>query len=334
MLTILSVVDYAAELAFARINLLLMMATFLSGGVFAFLFLVADTKPSRTIRDFIRFLLPRAGWFSRSARVDVVLCVVVKLSFQWLNLLAAIITTFVTERAGSALASWSGFQPGLSAGPVTIVLICVILFVFADLGQYLSHYLMHKNRYLWEFHKIHHSATFLNPFTVARSHPMDMLLDLLSISVCRSVPMTALFLLYGFSVTEMLAMLAVTSTVLSFLALHTLQHTHFPISFGIFDRVLISPRMHQVHHSAARKHWDKNIGARLSIWDWFFGTAYLASKDEVLKYGIGTAEDSRGDYQRIWWCLVGPVVNCWTLFRDAIRRLKIRDRQPEHIVGE
>jgi hypothetical protein len=29
-----------------------------------------------------------------------------------------------------------------------------------------------------------------------------------------------------------------------------LKHSHFPVSFGWFDKILTSPHMHQVHHSS------------------------------------------------------------------------------------
>ena len=31
--------------------------------------------------------------------------------------------------------------------------------------------------FLWEFHKVHHSAEVLNPITGFRSHPVDQVLD-------------------------------------------------------------------------------------------------------------------------------------------------------------
>ncbi|QEN91056.1 sterol desaturase family protein [Labrys sp. KNU-23] len=318
------------DFAMARINILLMMATFVSGGVFAFLFLMTDTGVSRNVRGFLRFFMPASGWFSHSTKIDILLYFVIKFSFRWVALFAAILTTFLAEKAGTALTNWLQFDQKLQAGPISVVILCIIMFMFSDLGEFISHYIQHKNRYLWEFHKIHHSATFLSPLTASRVHPVGVLLDAVFIGICRVIPVTAIVFLYGFSIVELLAMQASASLVFSLLTLGTLQHTHFPISFGILDRVFISPRMHQVHHSVARKHWDKNMGSRLSLWDWIAGTAYLATRDEVQKFGIGTVEDDRGDYQRIWWCFLGPIVNCSVAVRRAIvrtKRLILRSQQ-------
>ncbi|OCC01797.1 hypothetical protein BA190_26650 [Labrys sp. WJW] len=328
------VIAAITDFAMARINILLMMATFVSGGVFAFLFLLADTDVSRNIRGFLRFFMPASGWLSHSTKIDVLLYFIIKFSFRWVALFAAILTTFLAEKAGAALSAWFQFDQKLQAGPVTIVILCIIMFMFSDLGEFISHYTQHKNRYLWEFHKIHHSATFLTPLTASRVHPVGVLLDAVFIGLCRVIPVTLIVFFYGLSIVELLAMQASASLIFSLLTLGTLQHTHFSISFGILDRIFISPRMHQVHHSVARKHWDKNMGSRLSIWDWIAGTAYLASRDEVQKYGIGTVEDERGDYQRVWWCFLGPIVKCAVAMRRAVTRTKRVILRPERAGGE
>ena len=36
---------------------------------------------------------------------------------------------------------------------------------------------MHKLPFLWEFHKIHHSATSLNPLTQYRIHPFELIIN-------------------------------------------------------------------------------------------------------------------------------------------------------------
>lgn len=45
----------------------------------------------------------------------------------------------------------------------------------ADLMFYLHHLALHKRRFLWEFHKVHHSAEVLTPLTDYRAHPLEIL---------------------------------------------------------------------------------------------------------------------------------------------------------------
>ncbi len=45
----------------------------------------------------------------------------------------------------------------------------------------------------------------------------------------------------------------------------------------MLGRIFVSPAHHQVHHSANPKHFNKNFGSCLALWDWMFGT--LAGED-------------------------------------------------------
>ncbi len=45
----------------------------------------------------------------------------------------------------------------------------------ADFGFFLHHWLFHKVPFLWEFHKVHHSAKVLTPLTDFRAHPVEIL---------------------------------------------------------------------------------------------------------------------------------------------------------------
>jgi len=57
------------------------------------------------------------------------------------------------------------------------------------------------------------------------------------------------------------------------------------------ERIFISPKQHQIHHSTNPKHFDSNFGVSLSLWDGLIGTRYY-SKDsqEKLRFGL-TAEN-------------------------------------------
>jgi sterol desaturase/sphingolipid hydroxylase (fatty acid hydroxylase superfamily) len=51
--------------------------------------------------------------------------------------------------------------------------------------------------------------------------------------------------------------------------------------------------MHQVHHSKAQAHIDKNFGFFLSIWDKLFGALYIPQSKEELTLGLsdGTTDE-------------------------------------------
>ncbi|UXX83441.1 sterol desaturase family protein [Roseovarius pelagicus] len=58
-----------------------------------------------------------------------------------------------------------------------------------------------------------------------------------------------------------------------------LRHSHVWLGFGrVLEHILISPAQHQIHHSSAAEHRNKNYGEVLAIWDWMFGTLYVSRK--------------------------------------------------------
>jgi sterol desaturase/sphingolipid hydroxylase (fatty acid hydroxylase superfamily) len=56
--------------------------------------------------------------------------------------------------------------------PIWVELILAIL-VLDFMAQYLVHYLLHKVKWMWKFHMIHHSDTNVDATTGTRHHPGD-----------------------------------------------------------------------------------------------------------------------------------------------------------------
>ena len=73
-----------------------------------------------------------------------------------------------------------------------------------------------------------------------------------------------------------------------------LRHSHIPLGYGpVISQVLVSPWMHQVHHSREAKHFDKNMGFIFSFWDRMFGTLYVPKDGEQFELGLGDGEHVR-----------------------------------------
>jgi hypothetical protein len=104
-----------------------------------------------------------------------------------------------------------------------------------------------------------------------------------------------------------------------------LRHSHVWLSFGpVLERVLSSPAQHQIHHSDAPRHFNKNFGINLSLWDWMFGTLYVTrSTPEVIHYGTGEQDHER--YLTLWGLIVTPFVDTAHKLRSA----KGPNTQPE-----
>ena len=67
-----------------------------------------------------------------------------------------------------------------------------------------------------------------------------------------------------------------------------LRQGHAWVGFGRFERWFISPAQHQIHHSNATEHIDRNYGASRAIRDRWF-ESWVASKGETVP-GSGLAE--------------------------------------------
>ena len=69
--------------------------------------------------------------------------------------------------------------------------------------------------------------------------------------------------------------------------------------------------MHHIHHSSNARHWDKNLGVNLSIWDWMFRTGYKPGENEKIILGFGTGEER--DYESVSGAYIGPLLKQWYL---------------------
>ena len=168
-----------------------------------------------------------------------------------------------------------------------------------DFGFYLQHYLMHKISFLWEFHKVHHSAEVMTPLTFFRVHPVDWL----SMSLVYGLLVGGFqgtykyFIPYEASLVKIMGFNIITFAFY-FMGIH-LRHSHIWISYGqILSRIFISPAQHQIHHSLAPRHFDKNLGAIFSLWDWLFGTLYVPKKKEDIQFGLSRGEHK--EFSSLW----------------------------------
>ena len=88
----------------------------------------------------------------------------------------------------------------------------------------------------------------------------------------------------------------------------TLRHSHVKLKyFHELERYLLSPFQHQVHHSNNPAHFDKNLGSKLAIWDWIFGTLIRSSEVVKIRFGLGKNED--GNYNSFFKTLYMPFRN-------------------------
>ena len=146
---------------------------------------------------------------------------------------------------------------------------------------------MHKWPVLWALHKVHHSAETLNPITVYRTHPLEGILFSLRGAFSQGTVISTFFFIFGDKV-DLVTILGVNFLVFSFhVAGSNLRHSHIDIKYWVWlEKILISPAQHQLHHSLDERHYDKNFGAALAIWDWIFGSLHHSEDIDNLILGV------------------------------------------------
>ena len=93
-----------------------------------------------------------------------------------------------------------------------------------------------------------------------------------------------------------------------------LRHSHVWLPYkGIWGKLFVSPAHHQLHHSVAVRHWDKNLGFVFAFWDWIFGTLYAVDKREKITFGMNGHEEPEYHSVRAMYLL--PFVKAWRLLR-------------------
>jgi sterol desaturase/sphingolipid hydroxylase (fatty acid hydroxylase superfamily) len=182
------------------------------------------------------------------------------------------------------------------------------VFVLSDFVHYWLHRAFHC-RWLWAFHKVHHSAPVLVPATASRVHFVEKLIGKLVSTVCLSAYAGLFWYACGGEISRY-TLFGVTYLVFICSALAAnLRHSHVWLSFGPrIEHVLNSPAQHQIHHSDAARHFHKNFGTNLSLWDWMFGTLYVTgSNPEAISFG--TAEQDAHRYMTLYGLIVTPFVD-------------------------
>jgi sterol desaturase/sphingolipid hydroxylase (fatty acid hydroxylase superfamily) len=271
----------------------------------------------RTPAGLLRFMFPREVLTHPSARADFVFWI----SRKFLNLL-------VTLPAGAAVTVAFGYGAHrvlqMVFGPVghvetdpgigTMVLFTASMLLAYDLSYYIYHNLQHRVPMLWELHKVHHSAEVMVGTTKDRVHPIDDIMNRVWDGMIAGT-VYGVWLFFVYDPVE-LTILGINIYVLrNIIMMDFVRHTHLKISFGpVINDIILCPHYHQLHHSTNPRHFDRNFGLMLSMWDKMFGT--LARPEPNESFSFGLSDHEHDEYQSLSGLYLLPL-------RKMARRLKI-----------
>ena len=187
-----------------------------------------------------------------------------------------------------------------------VLLYTITLFIVSDFTRYWLHRFLHTIPILWEFHKVHHSAKVLTPITFYRVHPVENFLFGLRYSLSAGFVTGVFIYLFG-AIIDVYMVLGVNVFLFLFSTLGAnLRHSHVPLSyFAFIEKWFMSPKQHQIHHS--KKHFNKNYGGFISIWDRVFGSLELSTEVKVMKFGL--RKNQMTDYKSLVGLLFRPFIN-------------------------
>lgn len=245
--------------------------------------------------SFLHWLFPKKIYLNKSQLVDLKLFVVGR-GLLVLGVFGTIAgTTAVAYATIEALTALTGIPYlGNGKGSETGIIASLLIVVAADFSVYWIHRMHHEIDFLWPFHSVHHSAEVMSPISVYRKHPIYDLISTtlrsLLIGVAQGVILVSVF--------DGVSIITIGTANVFYFAFNmfgaNFRHSHIWIDYGrVIDHVFISPAQHQIHHSMAPQHLNKNHGEVFALWDWMFGTLYVPTGTEILKFGIVDDQGNR-----------------------------------------
>ncbi|AYJ85683.1 sterol desaturase family protein [Sphingomonas paeninsulae] len=268
------------------------LLSLLSALLIAAAFLIARRPAHRPVplRVLMRALIPRRWFFTPSARADFGMMAlnlfVTSALVGWAICSAATVEHLLSTQLDSLFGT-----ARLITAPAIVgsIFMTVAIYLAYEFAYFSNHYLSHHVPLFWQFHRTHHTAETLSPITNFRVHPVDTVLYLNTVGLFLGATSAIVRHVFGIAATQF-EIVGTNVLLLSILYLLThLQHSHMWIAFtGRLGRVILSPAHHQIHHSSDPKHYNRNFGNTLALFDWIVGTLAIPSKKrELLIFGAG-----------------------------------------------
>ncbi len=157
--------------------------------------------------------------------------------------------------------------PAMAGGIAGILLL--------DYTLYWWHFLTHRISVLWRFHVVHHLDQEMDATTALRFHFGEIAISVL------------------FRAAQIIVIGPTPNTVAAwqiFLFLSILFHhsnVRLPVAVEQkLARIIMTPRLHGIHHSIAPEEVNSNWSSGLSIWDWLHATLRTETPQNEITIGV------------------------------------------------
>jgi sterol desaturase/sphingolipid hydroxylase (fatty acid hydroxylase superfamily) len=185
------------------------------------------------------------------------------------------------EQRSFGLLHWVPLPPWL-AGALGILAM--------DWAYYWWHYANHLVPFFWRFHNVHHTDLDLDVSTAARFHFGEIVL---------SVPFRVIVVaLFGIPFFALLVFEIIFECATLF------HHSNWRLPLGlerIMHHVVVTPRMHGIHHSIVQRETNSNWGTIFSWWDKLHRTLRRDLRQDELTIGVAAYRDEHElTLARLW----------------------------------
>ena len=130
-----------------------------------------------------------------------------------------------------------------------------------DYTLYIWHVLTHRIPFLWRLHVVHHTDLDLDASTALRFHFAEMIISV----AWRATQI----IIIGVSPVSFAAWQAFLFPSILF------HHSNVRLPIDLerkLQNLIVTPRMHGIHHSIVRQETDSNWSSGLTVWDFLHGT--------------------------------------------------------------
>ncbi len=156
----------------------------------------------------------------------------------------------------------------------------VVAFLILDYTNYLWHVLNHRVPLLWRFHVVHHTDADLDVTTAFRFHFGELI--------------GSIFYRGTFVLISGATALQVLLYEILFEGATQFHHSNIRLPFPLertLNKVIVTPRMHGIHHSVVRAETDSNYSVIFSWWDRLHRTIRLNVPQALIVTGVPTYSD-------------------------------------------
>ena len=154
--------------------------------------------------------------------------------------------------------------------------------VLLDYTLWFWHWINHRVGFFWRFHSVHHVDRDMDASTAIRFHFGELGLSVLY----RALQVAVIGVDPG--------SVALWQTLLFVSILFHHSNTRLPLAVErVLVRVIVTPRMHGIHHSDFQNETNTNWSSLLSAWDYLHRTIRLDVPQDAVTIGLPAYDDPR-----------------------------------------